>query len=271
MEDKFVLIKNKTIHYRLVGKGKPVVLIHGFGEDGNVWNDFVAGLQDNYKFIIPDLPGSGKSEMFVGENISIEDYADVIKEILDLENLVKTTMIGHSMGGYITLAFAEKYSSLLNGFGLFHSSAFADDDSKIQTRRKTITFIQKNGAYKYLETAIPNLFADRQHPSINKMIKNGKNFTGEALIQYLHAMINRPDRTQILKSFTKPVLFIIGGNDTAIPLQVSLQQCHLPLISQVHILQNAAHMGMLEEKDKSQHIVSSFLQNIYDSAASKSD
>jgi pimeloyl-ACP methyl ester carboxylesterase len=270
---KFIQYKNKSIHYRVFGKGEPVVLVHGFGEDGNIWNELIKDLQNNFHLIAPDIPGSGKSEMLDGD-ISIEDYADVIKEILanelsevsptggDLEGAV-VVMIGHSMGGYITLAFAEKYPELLNGFGLFHSSAFADDEEKKQTRRKAIDFIKANGAYAFLRTSIPNLFAGKQHlKEMEDLIEDGKKFSSEVLIQYSYAMINRPDRTEILKTFCKPVLFIIGEKDNAIPLQASLQQCHLPAIAHVHILQNAGHMGMVEETITGKKIIEAFLQNI---------
>jgi pimeloyl-ACP methyl ester carboxylesterase len=93
------------------------------------------------------------------------------------------------------------------------------------------------------------------------MIEDGRNYNPEALIQYYHAMINRPDRTKILKNFTNPVLFIIGEKDSVIPLQASLEQSHSPAISHVHIL-DTGHMGMIEESAKSQLIVKSFLQNI---------
>ncbi|MEO7293195.1 MAG: alpha/beta hydrolase [Ginsengibacter sp.] len=266
--------RNKIIYYRVIGKGRPVVLIHGFGENGNIWNELIKNLQNNFLLIIPDLPGSGNSEMLDGENVSIEDYADVIKTILneelpkvsppagggDLEGAV--TLIGHSMGGYITLAFAEKYPDLLNGFGLFHSSAFADDEEKKQTRRKAIDFIIAKGSYSFLRTSIPNLFTGKEHlKEMEDIIEEGKKFKPEALIQYYQAMINRPDRTKFLKTFKKPILFIIGEKDNAIPLQASLQQCHQPSISHVHIL-DIGHMGMIEESAGSSAIVESFLQNI---------
>ena len=261
MQSKFIQYKNKNIHYRIAGRGKPVVLLHGLPLDGNVWNDIAKELQNNFLLIIPYLPGSGKSEMLQGENISIENYAEAVKAILEEEGILLCTMIGHSMGGYITLAFAKKYPELLSGFGLFHSSAFTDSEEKKQTRLKAIEFIKANGAFAFLKTLIPNLFADKNHPYIKKLVEESKNFNAETLIQYYHAMINRPDRTEILK-ISKPVLFIIGEKDTTIPLQISLQQCHLPLISHVHILQDAAHMGMIEDAEKCSNILLSFLQNI---------
>ncbi len=271
--NRSIQYKNKRIHYRVLGNGMPVVLIHGFGEDGNIWNELIKGLQNNFCFIIPDIPGSGRSELLDGGNVSIEDYAEVIKTIIDNE-LTKVspmgedlegdvaTLIGHSMGGYIALAFAEKYPGVLNGLGLFHSSAFADDEEKKQTRYKAIDFIKANGSYAFLRTSIPNLFADKQYlKEMEILIEEGKKINPEALIQYHQAMINRPDRTGVLKNFEKPVLFIIGEKDNAIPLQTSLQQCHLPAIAHINILETG-HMGMIEETKKCTDILLSFLQNI---------
>lgn len=279
---KFISYKDKQIHYRLFGTGKTVVLIHGFGEDGNIWKDLIKVLQNDFKLIIPDIPGSGSSEMLEG-NVSIDDYADVIKIIIDKETrndlpaeaqqsstfptasggeIEGATMIGHSMGGYITLAFAEKYPDLLNAFGLFHSSAFADDEEKKQTRSKAIDFIKENGSYAFLKTAIPKLFAGDLHKKeMDQLMEKGKDFRSEALIQYYNAMINRPDRTGILKSFSKPILFIIGEKDSAIPLKSSLEQCHFPAKSYVNIL-DTGHMGMIEEPVQTSSIVKSFLQSI---------
>lgn len=262
MESKFLRYKNKNIHYGVFGQGRPVLLLHGLPADSNLWNDIAGSLQNNFLVITPDIPGSGQSEILEGENISIEDYADVIKAILDEENIRLCTIIGHSMGGYITLAFAEKHPELLNGFGLFHSTAFADDEDKKQTRHKAIEFIKANGAYAFLKTSTPNLFVGNQHPEeMKKLIEEGKTFDPNALIQYYHAMINRPDRTSVLKTFIKPVLFIIGEKDNVIPLQASLQQCHLPGVSHIYILETG-HMGMIEEKGQSELIIRTYLENI---------
>ncbi len=259
---KHIHYKNKSIHYQMFGKGSAVVLLHGVPVNSNVWNELAISLQNNFLVIAPDIPGTGKSEMLEGKNVSIEDYAEVVKFILDEESINQCTMIGHSMGGYITLAFAEKYPESLNGFGLFHSSAYADDEEKKQTRRKAIDFIKANGSYAFLKTSTPNLFSGKKPlKEMEDIVEEGKIFNADALIQYYQAMIKRPDRTLVLKSFNKPVLFIIGEKDNVVPLRASLQQCHLPAISHVHILETG-HMGMIEESSKANLVIKSFLQNI---------
>src|SRR5690606_13602727 len=124
--------------------GPAVMLVHGFGEDSDVWRHQAAVLQENYTLIVPDLPGSGLSA-FNPALKTMDDYAACLKAILDKEGIEKSALIGHSMGGYVTLAFAERYNSLLNGIGLVHSTAYPDSQEKIAVRRKSIAFMEKNG------------------------------------------------------------------------------------------------------------------------------
>lgn len=245
------------------------MLIHGFAEDGDIWENQVNFLKDHFRLIIPDLPGSGLSELLPVANI--ETYAEVIKAVVDTElpgivssnGCEQVCLIGHSMGGYITLAFAEKHPHYLHSFGLFHSSAFSDNEEKKQVREKAIDFIVDKGPNSFLKTSIPGLFTKEfvaNYPEkVNGLIEKGKSFTPDALVQYYKAMIARPDRTMILKNFVNPILFIMGEYDSAIPLQSSLQQCYLPLQSHVHLLSLSAHMGMWEETDRSNQLLLDFL------------
>ncbi len=262
MKEKHIIFRNATISYKVTGKGLPVVFIHGFAEDSSVWDNQIEFLKEDHLLIIPDLPGSGRSTLIEDEDVFIEDYADCIKKILDAENLSKCIMIGHSMGGYITLAFAERYPASLSTFGLFHSSAYADDEAKVETRKKAIGFIKANGPFAFLQTSIPGLF----YPQGNSMpadalLEKGKAFSGKALIQYYKAMIARPDRTRILEKAPAAILMIMGEHDKAVPFKHSLEQSHMPRLAYIYILRNSAHMGMQEEPAKANGILAYFLLN----------
>lgn len=252
MEHTF-LYKNSVTHFAKQGSGQAVVLLHGFGEDSTIFNNQVAVLAGVCEVIVPDLPGSGMSALFIKdaeEKVSLVDYADWLHALLEHENHKQIILMGHSMGGYIALAYAEKYGSNLKGFGLLHSTAFADNEEKKETRRKAIKIIENYGSYSFLKSMIPNLFGSgfKQHSpgAINELIEKGNSFSPQALVQYYQMMMERPDRTEVLKQLTIPALFMVGTQDIAVPMNDLMQQVHLPAISYVHILQGVGHMGMLE-------------------------
>ena len=284
--EKEIRYENKKIFYQSIGKGKPVMLVHGFGEDGNVWknqapsnspkggglanaqnlNDENTLLNKGFRFIIPDLPGSGTSEMI--SDMSMEGMAEVLHSIIHQENIDKCTVIAHSMGGYITLALVEHYWNHVNAFGLFHSTAFPDTEEKKETRKKGIEFIRNYGAYEFLKTSTPNLFSPNSKQqsrslsgpnSIADFISTLANFSADALVSYYEAMMKRPDRTTVLKNTENPVLFIAGEYDIAAPLNDVLKQCHLPEKSYFHVLKKSGHMGMMEEPEKANRILQEFL------------
>lgn len=264
MDKKEIKINERNFVYHTMGSGNPVVFIHGFGENSDVWKNQVEFFRNKYFLIIPDVPGSGESEM--QEDMSMEGLAQTIKEMLDNEKITRCTIIGHSMGGYILLAFAEKYSCYLNALGLFHSTAFADTEEKKANRRKGIDFIMEHGGFAFLESTTGNLFSPITHEKrpqlINEQVQTLTNFSAESLISYYEAMIKRPDRTRILSNSAIPVLFIAGKYDNAVPLTDSLKQCHLPSLSSIHILEQSGHMGMLEEAEKANAIIVDFLDKV---------
>lgn len=252
------------MNYRKLGKGKTVVLIHGFGEDSRIWDDTIEALQDKFQLIVPDLPGTGSSALEPG--LSMESMATGIKTILDTEKISTATLLGHSMGGYISLAFAELYPDRLTALGLVHSSAYADSEAKKETRRKSIEFIRKQGSAAFLEASSPNLFAEQHRISmadtIKQLIQRHSYQQPEALIAFTEAMMARPDRTEILKKSKFPVLFIIGRHDQAVPFADSMQQVHLPELSYIYILEKSGHMGMLEEPSRFMESLNKFLSDL---------
>jgi pimeloyl-ACP methyl ester carboxylesterase len=260
-----ITTNGKRLQYQCVGTGDAVVLVHGFGEDSSVWHFQKEYLQQQYQVLLPDLPGSGRSEPV--DDMSMEGLAGAVHAIIKAEGLQNCVLIGHSMGGYIALAFAEKYPGLLKGFGLFHSTAYADTEEKKETRRKGIAFIKEHGAYPFLKTAIPNLYSPatkERHPAlIEEQLQAMKDFSGDALCAYYEAMMQRPDRTGMLRHSSVPVLFVLGKWDTTVPLADGLAQCRLPKIAYIDVLQESGHMGMAEERERSNDVLNRYLSDLY--------
>ncbi|HVZ56366.1 MAG TPA: alpha/beta hydrolase [Chitinophagaceae bacterium] len=265
--DKEIRVDNRRLFYRSRGEGPVLVLVHGFGEDGRVWAGQAGPLADRYRVIVPDLPGSGRSDLMPGA--AIEDLADQVHILLERElgtrqDLLneRVILVGHSLGGYIALAYAERYPDSLLGLGLFHSTAYPDSEEKIAVRRRGIDLIREYGAAAFLKTSSPGLFSpltrERRPGLVEEFLAGQSNFSAEALVCYYEAMIRRPDRRNILQRAAVPVLFVAGKSDGAVPLRQSLEQGHLAAISYFHILKESGHMGMLEEPGKSRDILDAF-------------
>lgn len=260
--------RGSSLFYQDEGSGSTVMLLHGFGESGSIWIEQAAYLKKDFRVITPDLPGSGSSPLTeMGDGfLTMEDYADAMLGILQKEQIDTITLIGHSMGGYIAMAFAEKYPAKLNAIGLFHSTAFADSEEKKKVREKGIQFILSNGPSAFLGEVIPNLYGDvykTSHPQeLAKHVEESKAFSKESLVSYYRAMMQRPDRKAVLQNFPKPVLFIMGEEDKIVNLQEGLSQCHLPAENHVHIWKQVAHMGMKESPEKTNSTLLEFLLHV---------
>ncbi|PZR21364.1 MAG: alpha/beta hydrolase [Citrobacter freundii] len=259
--EKQIVFEGRKLFYRITGTGKPVILLHGFGETGSVWDDQVAYLSSQFKLIVPDLPGSGASGAV--DDMSMENLAEAIHTIIHEENIEACPVIGHSMGGYVALALTEHYYNHVSALGLFHSTAYADTEEKKATRRKGIEFIRQHGAFEFLQTSSPNLFSPHTKETrpelVKTFIESLRSFSPDALIAYYEAMIARPDRTDVLERTQAPVLFVIGEHDNAVPPNDVLKQVHLPGRSFIHVLKQSGHMGMLEEREKSEQVLEEFL------------
>jgi pimeloyl-ACP methyl ester carboxylesterase len=271
MQEKEITLKQKKIFYRTIGEGSAVVLLHGVPFDGSLWSNQFDALPD-YKLIIPDLPGSGRSETI--EDMSIEGMAECVKDIIVHETASlffksgephSVIVIGHSMGGYITLALVEKHPELLNGFGLFHSTAYADSDERKEGRKKTIQLLKEKGVEEFAKTSVPNLFSpvtkEQNAGLIEEQVFYASNFSAETIVNYQMAMMQRKDRTEVVKKATVPVLFILGKYDAVVPLKDGLEQGSLADLSYFHVLENAGHVGMKEEAAETNSILSNYLAN----------
>ncbi len=155
---KNLLFRGRQLEYEIRGQGLAVMLVHGFTEDRRIWDPLLTGMENKYQWILPDLPGSGQSD-FNDSLTTLKDFAEALQAIAEQENIRELVLIGHSMGGYISLAFAEKYPEKLLSLGLFHSSSYADSAEKKEARDKNIGFIQKNGAEPFVMQSLPGLYS----------------------------------------------------------------------------------------------------------------
>jgi pimeloyl-ACP methyl ester carboxylesterase len=256
--------KGAAVHYTIYGEGKALMLLHGFGEDASVWERQVKGME-GYKVITPELPGTGNSGII--QDMSMEGMAAAVHAIAEAEGITSMVLLGHSMGGYITLAYAAAYPQGLKGFGLIHSTAYADSEEKKEIRRKGIEFIQRNGGGAFLKTATPNLYAtatrEKNPELVEQHIISAQRFDDAALVRYYRSMIERPDRTEALREAEVPVLIVGGRCDNAVPLKDVLEQSYIPEVSYIHILENSGHMGMAEEPEMMNAAIKEFTDHCY--------
>lgn len=251
---------NHQIAYDLKGKGTTLVFLHGFGETRQMWANYLPYFKA-YQTLTIDLPGAGDSDVM---DVSIARMAKIVHAVLLAEGIEKCVFIGHSMGGYVALAFAKMYEQKLLGYCLFHSQPHADTEEKKAARNKAINFVKKNGNGAYFKGLLPMLFANdfiKNNPNIlDDLVKAGSKMDANAVIYQLEAMRDRPDNQAVLINAKVPVCFIIGKEDVAVPAANSLNQTYLPKISDIHILQNVGHMGMYEATQKTVTVLKQFIQ-----------
>lgn len=251
------------IVYSESGSGFPVIFLHGYGESSELWKLFHAHLSTRYRTIAPDLPGFGKSPLFKKE-FSLEEVADKVSLWMEEIGVKECIMIGHSMGGYITLAFARKYPEKIRALGLFHSSVFADTPEKKENRLKTVEFIRRNGGSVFMENFVPNLFYEENRARLKdimqRQVEVGKGISDDTLAAYMTAMAYRADSAGFIRGFDKPVLMIIGENDRSVPLEKSKEQADLLRHPHVHFLEKTGHMGMFERERETLMFVEAFVE-----------
>ncbi len=240
------------------GSGRPVVLLHGFCETRKLWYRMADKLAGSYAVFLPDLPGFGESPL-PHKPFSIESIAAMIHAWLDENGLHRPVVIGHSLGGYVALAMAATQPFRMSGLGLFHSTAYADTAEKKANRDKVIDFVTRNGVAPYVETFVPGLFFQKDHPDIATMLKIGMGTRKETLIAYATAMRDRPDRTGILETFSGPMLMVAGDHDAGIPVEQTAKQVALMRTAVFRVLNNTGHMGMFESELESMKIVKEFI------------
>lgn len=255
-------INGQTLSFQTLGKGEPVLLIHGFCEDHSIWLEFLETItEEGYQFILPDLPGFGGSPL--AQKTSIKEMGQMMLSLMNELGHSSFHLVGHSMGGYISLAMLEDTSEeQIRSITLFHSHPFADSQDKIAGRDKGIEFINKNGHQLYVKQLITKLFyplfLSSNRYILDRLIFLGSNLEPRGIINALEAMRDRSDRSDNLRNATCPVAFIIGEEEKVIPADASLAQTHLPRTASIHMLPKVNHMGMFEATKKCRKILRDF-------------
>ncbi|NHN29354.1 alpha/beta fold hydrolase [Paenibacillus agricola] len=261
MENNFFAVDGGAkVSYREQGHGKVILLLHGFCGSSAYWDELSPLLPEGYRWMMPDLRGHGESGAPAGDYTMDAFAADLAQMIKGLE-LEPVVMLGHSLGGYITLAFAERYPELLSGFGLIHSTGFPDNEAGKEGRLKSITTIEEQGLPAFIEGLIPKLFAPEHLASMPEAVAKAKRIgeqtDSQAAIRTLQGMRSRPDRNHVLAEAKIPVLLIAGEQDQIIPVERTFSVSS-GLITQVQI-PSAAHMSMVEAPQALLEAIETFL------------
>ena len=205
-----------------------VVLLHGYLESMFVWDDFVPLLYKRVRVVTLDLPGHGISEVR-GECHSMEYLADVVRDALQALGIARCTLVGHSMGGYVALAFCERHPEMLDGLVLFSSTPNADTEEKRENRRREIALVRA-GKKEQLARVGAGFAADnrqRMADAIADLTEQVYLTEDDGIVALLNGMIARPDRNEMLRRSPVRQLFVFGRTDEYIPAAVAAQSDRL--------------------------------------------
>lgn len=263
MESKKRMSTNTELSFLDSGEGKPIVLIHGFAGSKLYWEKVIPRLALRNRVIAIDLPGHGESGMAM-KKYSIEEMASMIKDLLQQLDIGKATLFGHSLGGYITLAFAELYPHNLNGFSLVHSTANADSEEAKLGRETNAAKILDEGADAFINGLAQKLFSPaNKEPNgadIKKTVEIGMSTSIEGVVSALLAMKDRPDRNHVLENTDLPVLLVAGEQDQIIPPEKTFTVERENI--DAHLIKRAGHMSMYEQPEMLVDIMHGFLNKV---------
>jgi len=242
-----IKINDIELAYTRRGKGTPLVLLHGYPLDHHLWDDVAPLLADTFDLILPDLRGFGESTT-VDSPFTMDDYASDIAGLLDQLGIQKTAIVGHSMGGYVALAFARLYPERVSGLGLVSSQVLADPPDRKEGRYKSAADVSDKGIGGVVETMTPKFTSDEPLQAFARETMERQQ--PAAFIGSLKAMAERMDSTPLLSSFKFPVVIIHGEADALIPIdrarEVKKAIPHAHLVE----LNGAGHMPMMEAKEE---------------------
>lgn len=259
---KQIFYKNIIISYTDSGKGTTVVLLHGFLENQKMWNELVAILSIKNRVITIDLLGHGATEC-LGYLHSMENNAKMVQAVLSHLHIRKAIFIGHSMGGYVALAFAEMFPEKMKGLVLLNSTSEADSEERKINRDRAIRAVKKDHTI-FVRLSIANLFSPESREFLSDEIETVK-FEAlktplQGIVASLEGMKIRKDRGALLHQNLYPKLLILGINDPVLNYVVAVQQIN-NTSTQLESF-NSGHMTLLENKDQLVTILKRFIKGI---------
>jgi 3-oxoadipate enol-lactonase len=252
-----VHLASSTISYSRLGKGMPLVLLHGFPLDHRIWEDIAPGLTSQFDLILPDLRGLGRSTSNKAGS-SMLDMAGDIAELMEHLSLKKVYLTGHSMGGYVALAFAHRFPDKLLGLGLVSSQAVADTAERKVSRYASVAQVEMGGVGVIAESMKGNLTSNHklQEKLYLVMVEQPK----AGVIDSLKAMAERPDNTDVLRRLGIPALIVHGAEDQLIPVNRAREANVLARNSKLVILPGVGHMPMMEAPERCVEALRWFLE-----------
>lgn len=257
---KTLLYKNTTISYSDSGKGNAIVLLHGFLENKKMWKEYVDFFSEKYRVITIDLLGHGESEP-LGYVHEMEDNANVVNEVLKNLKIEKAIIVGHSMGGYVALAFAELYPDKIQKLVLLNSTSKEDSEERKLNRTRAIKAVKQNYA-SFVSLAIANLFSENNRTRLAEEIEKVKTEALKTPLQGIIAsqegMKIRKDREWVLKENRFPVLLILGKKDPVLNYEENLSQIEDTTAELVSF--EDGHMSQIENKEELKIALSHFFE-----------
>lgn len=245
---KSIVFKNATVSFSDVGKGAVVVLIHGFLENTTMWDKIIPKISKRNRVITVDLLGHGKSDC-LGYVHSMELFAETVATVLKHLRIRKCIVIGHSLGGYVALAFAEKHPKKIKGLCLMNSTSFADDEERKQLRLRANTMAQQNFT-NIVRMSFVNLFGKASKTTFKEAVDFALNEALQTPIQgYIAAnegMRIRKQRTQVLTLNTFKKLLIIGKNDSVLSAENLILEAKQT--NAEFVVFNGGHMSHIENR-----------------------
>lgn len=249
------------ISYTDTGSGSPVILIHPFPTDLNLWQPQREGLKSHFRVITLDLLGFGKSPSVDGKAITMTEYADEVKQLLDQLHIDKAVVGGESMGGYVALAFLEKYPDRVSGLVLSDTQSISDTEEAKKKREASAVDVLTNGTAGLIKDFLPKALSPTASDAMREYLKSiFESQSRFAVASGLRGMAMRKDLSQVLKETNLPVLIISGNDDVVIsPLQSEAMH-RLAKNSKLVKIANAGHLSSLEKPDEWNKAVSEYFE-----------